>query len=138
MSWTDWSLLVVSQIAVLCVAVSIFVRDALKAYFLREKLICYVLCLGLLAVDALVLTGVVGPGWPPSARMSLGLLAIALQVFLVNDIFYRLSIIDSAAASPLQMMLGIDDWSLRRRRIRLDLYGVGLLVAVEIWLIASA
>ncbi|WP_148083467.1 hypothetical protein [Micromonospora sp. Llam0] len=130
--------LVVSQLAVIYVAGYIFVRDALKALFLGEKLICYLLCLGLLAIDGLVLTGVVGPGWPPSARMSLGLLAIALQVFLVNDIFYRLSIIEPADSSPLKVMLGIDGWSRRRRRIRLDLYGIGLLVLAEVWLLTSA
>jgi hypothetical protein len=137
-TWTGWALLVVSQIAVVYVAVSIFVRDALNALFFGEKLICYLLCIGLPAVDGLVLTGVVGPGWPPSARMSLGLLAIALQVFLVNDIFYRLSIIDPGPSSPMEAMLGIDARSRRRRRISLDLSGLGLLAMAEFWLLTSA
>jgi hypothetical protein len=132
MTWTGWLALLASQVAVLWISLFLLFRDLPNSLFVFEKLICAVLGVGLIAVDAAVLLGYVGPGWPVPARGSLAVLAAAVAVWLLNDAVY---LFVKGADDPYPWLFrGYDVKAHHWRRIVLRLIGVALAVRAAFWL----
>jgi len=73
-SWIGWTLFVLAQVFVAwaaAISITMIGEKVRYAGFLS-------LVVGASLVDALVLTGVIGPGWPPSAKTSLALLVVGV------------------------------------------------------------
>jgi hypothetical protein len=133
MTWTEWLALAASQLVVIRVAFFLLVKDLPSSLFLFEKLICAVLGLGVLAADAAVLFGYVGPGWPVPARWSLAVLAASVAAWLLNDAVYLM--VKGADGLDARVFPGYDVRAHHRSRIVLRLVGVVVAVRAAFWLI---
>jgi hypothetical protein len=122
MTWPGWLALGVSQLVAIWVVLFLLFRDLPRSLFLFEKLVCLVLGVGLLGVDAAVLFGYVGPGWPVSARYSLAVLAVAVAAWLLNDVVYLA--VKGPDSSHLPAYPGYDVRARHRRLITLRLVGL--------------
>jgi hypothetical protein len=131
MTWTGWLAFVAAQLVAVGFVLFLRLHDLPRAVLRVEKLICLVLGLGLLAMDAAVLFGYVGPGWPVPARYSIAVLAVAVAVWLLNDIVYLA--VKGADVSYPRVYPGYDARARNRQLILLRLVGVVVAAVVMYW-----
>ncbi|GAA1033201.1 hypothetical protein GCM10009557_34200 [Virgisporangium ochraceum] len=89
--------------------------------------------MGLIAADAAVLLGYVGPGWLVPARGSLAVLAAAAAAWLLNDAVYLY--VKGADDSYPWYIRGYDVQTHHRRRIVVRVIGLALAVRAALWLL---